>query len=148
MRDPSDRPDRDRLVAAYAATHYLVRDGDREIAARIGVPNPAIDALLEAHGAASGTFITAWNPGSAPRPPAENAAAAARMAAALAAAGRRWLPHEGRGDGSDWRESGFFVLDLPEPTAIALATRFGQNAVVRVERGSPPRLLFTALMPD
>lgn len=140
--------DRGALIAAYRATRYVVCDGGREIVARIGVPSAEMDALLAAHGAGSGTFMTAWNPRSERRPRAGNEAAARRLEAALAAAGRQWLAHEGRGEGSDWTEAGVFVLDLPEEAALDLAARFGQNAVVRVARGEAPRLLFTALMPD
>ena len=140
-------PERERLLAAYRATRYIVRDAGAEIAVRIGERSPALDALLAAHGAERGVFITAWNPGSRPQPRAANAAAAARMEAALAAAGRRWLPHEGRGEAGGWSEEGFFLLDMPAEAALDLAVRFGQNAVVEARRGAPARLLLTPLMP-
>lgn len=143
----TEKKDREALLAAYRATRYVVLDGDREIAARIDARDAGIDALLARTGAESGTFITAWNPRSEAKTRAENDQANREMAAALAAAGRRWLPHVGRGEGSGWAEQGFFVLDLPEPAAIELAERFGQNAVMQVERGQPARLLLSDLMP-
>jgi hypothetical protein len=131
------------LQARYEATRYLVRHAGRWIDARIGEPAPELDALLAARGAACGTFITADNPRSKPRSATENATANRELATAL----RGWqtLPHEGRALDEPWSERGFFVLDLPRATALALAERFGQNAIVWCARGQPPELVFSAL---
>ena len=144
----SGSSERERLVAAYQKTEYVVREADAEIVAHIGERSPALEVLLARHGAASGTFMTAWNPRSEPQSREANAAAAERLASLLRDRGHRWLPHDGRSKDSDWREEGFFVLDLPEAEALAVAAEFGQNAVVRVDPGQPARLSFTALMPE
>lgn len=100
--------------------------------------------MLDRLNARSGSFVTAWNPRSAPATAAENAAAAATMAAEIEACGWRALPHRGVGDDPAWpAEEGWFVLDLDEATAQALAHAYGQNAIVRIEPGRPARLIET-----
>jgi len=92
--------------------------------------------LLIRLGAASGTFVTAWNPRSEALSPAENAVRGERLSAEIVARGWRALPHRGVGDDPAWPpEEGWFVLDLDEAMARALATDHGQNAVVRLEVG-------------
>lgn len=136
-----------RLAAAYAATSYDVLVDGRRVGARLGRRSAAIDALLARLGAASGTFVTAWNPRSRPTSHAANLHAHRRMAARLDAAGLRRLPHEGRSLDGRWRERGFLVLDLADRDALALAEAFGQNAVVRLARGGPATLLQAGLLP-
>jgi hypothetical protein len=95
-------------------------------------------------GARSGSFVTAWNPRSEAASPAENAAAAEALTADIAARGWRCLPHRGVGDDPAWpAEEGWFLLDLDEATVTDLATAYGQNAYVRIERGSVARLVET-----
>src|SRR3546814_16614253 len=72
------------LLAAYRATGYVVSDGEAAPNARIGMASAGIDALLERHEADSGTFVTAWNPGSPRRSAAENLAAHRGIAERLA----------------------------------------------------------------
>jgi hypothetical protein len=132
------------LRAAYAATDYRVWDGGLWLVARLGQAAPEIERLLDRLGARSGTFITAWNPRSEPTVPAGNATAAAALTAEIAARGWRALPHQGVGDDPAWpSEEGWLVLDLDEAATRALAEAYGQNAVVRIERGRPAYLIET-----
>jgi hypothetical protein len=132
------------LRAAYAATDYQVLDGENWLGARLGRTAATIDRLLERLGAASGTFITAWNPRSRPATTAENEAAAAALTADIRARGLRALPHRGLGDDPAWpAEEGWFVLDLDEASGRMLAEAHGQNAIVRIERGRRARLIET-----
>lgn len=125
-------------------------DGEQWLSVRLGRAAPEIDGLLTRLGAGGGTFVTAWNPRSEPTADTANAAAAGRLTAEIQARGLRALPHLGVGDDAGWAaEAGWFVLDLDEPAARALAEAYGQNAVVRIERGSPARLIETRwLAPD
>jgi len=137
------------LVAAYRSTRYTVLDAVGEVVAeaRVDEPSPAIDAVLEQHGATSGVFVTAWNPRSEPTADDVNAVAHARLADDVDALGLDALPHAGIGTDAAWHpEHGLLVLDLPEPEAIDLATSYGQNAIVVVERGRPARLVLTGVM--
>jgi hypothetical protein len=132
------------LRAAYATTDYQVWDGERWLAARLGQAAPGIERLLHRLQARRGTFVTAWNPRSEPASEAENAAAAAAMAAEIAAHGWRALPHRGVGDDPAWPpEEGWFVLDPDDVAILTLAEAYGQNAVVRIERGRPADLIET-----
>jgi len=140
-----------RLAAAYAATSYDVLVGDlltggQRVGVRLGRRSAAIDALLDRHGATSGIFVTAWNPRSRPTSHAVNLRAHRRMARHLDDAGLRRLPHEGRSLDGRWREQGFFVLDMAESAALAVAEAFGQNAVLRIGHGGRGVLLPTRLM--
>lgn len=135
-------PPSPELMGAYRRTRYMAGDGGA--CATVGERSAAIDALLAAHGARSGVFVTAWNPGSGARDAAANRAANVRLAAELAP--WRHLPHEGVGDGG-WREEGFFVLDLADDAAVALARRFGQVAIVAVRHGEAARLVLTGVAP-
>jgi Protein of unknown function (DUF3293) len=137
------------LTVAYRGTSYRVLDGDGRLAAEAWVDraSPSIDALLVAQSAASGVFVTAWNPRSRVQPTAANRQAQERLLRDLDRRGARYLPHVGVGADPAWTEQGAFVLDLEIADAIALATAYGQNAVVAVAMGEPARLLLTGLMP-
>lgn len=138
------------LRDAYRRTRYAVLDADGSVVAavRVGETSPDVDAVLADHGATTGAFLTAWNPRSEPRDAAANDAAHARLVAELAAAGVRALPHAGIGDDPAWApEHGVLVLDMAEDDAVGLATAYGQNALVLVERGRPARLVATPWMP-
>jgi hypothetical protein len=135
----------DDLRRAYEATHYLVRDGEGEVAGRIGRTVPALTALLRRHGASRGVAITAWNPRSEALSRAVNEAANARMAEDLARTGLTVLQHQGRSSDGSWSEDGFFVLDLDDRAAVALAERWGQYAVTVFEADQPGRILPTRL---
>jgi hypothetical protein len=139
----------DELVAAYRGTRYAVLDvdGGTLAEARVDQHSPDVDALLAAHGAASGVFITAWNPRSVPTDDEVNAGAHTRLATRLAECGLTALAHAGFGQDPRWRaEHGFFVLDLSERDALEIAVEFEQNAVVVVERGAPARLVLSDVM--
>lgn len=136
------------LIAAYRGTSYQVLDCRGAVlgAARIGEPSPAIDAVLAGHGAASGVFITGWNPRSAPTERRRNEAAHQRLANELRARGLLFLPHRGVGADARWSEEGMFALDLAIAEALELALAFEQNAIVSVGAGEPARLLLTSLL--
>jgi hypothetical protein len=137
------------LLAAYRRTRYtvLASDGSIVAAARIGEASADVDAVLADHGATTGVFVTAWNPRSEPHDDTVNDAAQARLEAELSASGVMTLPHAGIGDDPAWApEQGVLALDLPEADAVRIATAYGQNAVVLVERGRPARLVTGPLM--
>ncbi len=138
------------LMRAYLGTRYAVVEDPAAgvVEARIGAHSARVDAILERHGARSGIFLTAWNPGSRTRPRPVNEAAQRRLDAELRRRGIVCLPHLGIGDDPAWEpEQGVLALDLPLADALALAEAFGQNALVEVRRGEPARLRLTALMP-
>ena len=139
----------DDLIAAYRGTRYAVLgvDGGTLAEARIGEHVPEVDAVLDAHGARSGVFVTAWNPRSEVTHDDVNADAHASMSLVFAERGLVALPHAGFGEDPAWRaEHGFFVLGVSEHQALEIAVEFEQNAVVVVERGQAARLVLTSVL--
>lgn len=129
--------------AAYRATTYAVADGPHRLAIRIGERCAALDALLAASGLEAWAYLTAHNPGGVAADPAANAAAQARLEAELAASGRPCLRGASLGAGGDWpAEPSVLVLGLPRAEALALARRYGQEALVAGRRGGLAELLF------
>ena len=111
-------------LAAYRASEYRVF-AQPELVLRIGEPSAA--------------FLTAANPHSERRPAAENLAALERLAQDASA--WRILRGEGRSADGRWREPSLLVLGIEREHARALGRRYGQNAIVFVERGAAPELV-------
>jgi hypothetical protein len=129
------------LRKAYLQTAYLVRAPQGVHALRIGAHHPAFDAELAAAGARCWAVVTAWNPGSLPRPAGENAAAQAALAQAIADLGLDVWAAEGKADGGGWREESLCVLDMEAAGAVALGREFGQLAVVVGQLSGAAQLL-------
>lgn len=137
------------LLREYERTQYVVLDdlGVARAAVGIGETSEQIDAVLADYGAGGGVFITGWNPRSEPLEQDANDEANDRLEADLGEAGSVILPHIGVGYDPEWEpEHGFFALDLAETEAVELATAYGQNAIVVIERGGPARLVVTPVM--
>jgi hypothetical protein len=118
---------------SYSAAPYRVGHA----VARIDRRSPAMDALLEAHGARAGVLVTAWNPAGRRLPGAVNRRRAARLVERL-----RGLPAlPGVNGERRWREESLLVLAAPRRVEV-LGRLFGQDAVVLVRRGAPARLCF------
>ena len=125
-------------LAAYRASEYRV-SVQPELVLRIGEPSAALDALLEASAAAGAAFLTAANPHSEPRPAAENRAALERLAQDVSA----WQVRLGEGRSADgrWREPSLLVIGIDREQAQALGRRYGQNAIVFIDKGAAPELV-------
>ena len=143
-------PDPAALDAAYRAAIYRADLPAGHTRIRVGDPTPALDRLLAETGHATWTLLTAHNPYSNRLTPAENAARHAELADALAATGLTQFPGEGAAnpDGPDWPadwppETSVLILGLPEPDALSLARRFGQNALLRGRLAGPADLVWT-----
>lgn len=132
----------DALREAYRRTEYRVTDAGYAFVLRIGEPSSALRECHADCGVTCSTFITAWNPLSTPTPREQNEAAMARLEEALAAMGCRWLRGEGIDPGGDWPgEPSLLVPGLDEATAVALAQRFAQHAIVWSGADATPRLV-------
>ena len=108
---------------------------------KIGVPSRRLDQLLEQEGATTAAFITAANPRSEPRSPADNAAELAKLDQIVAHAGYPWRPGEGREPDGAWVEPSRLVIGVYRANAETLGRLFGQNAIVFVEKGKAPELV-------
>ena len=129
------------LREAYLATRYVVTIGVDRVELRIGRPAPELDRYLVAGSIATAAFVTAWNPRSERLSEAENLLRSQELATTVAALGLQALPVVTAADDPQWIEHGLLILDISEAQARALGDRFGQNAIVMLERGGAPRLV-------
>jgi hypothetical protein len=131
------------LLAAYAATDFVVFDGPEQWAIHVGVASPRVDALMDRHGAACATIVTAFNPRSRVLPPEANKARHQSLVRLLEERGLTFLLGEGRDPCGQWTaETECIVFGISLAEGLEIARRFDQNAVVFVERGKAPRLEF------
>jgi len=127
------------LIAAYEQAEYVVHG---RFTLNIGRPSAALDALLEARGAASAAFVTAANPRGEALGEAENRAALAALEAGLA---HPFCRGEGRDPDGRWpAEPSLLVLGIARGEAEALGRAHRQNAIVFIEKGGAPQLVMLA----
>jgi hypothetical protein len=134
-------PPTPELIAAYEKAQYVVL-GEPELVIRIGEPNPDLDELLEAEGAATAAYITAANPRSEARTAWENEIANAALVQSQTEAGYPCYEGEGRDPQGRWKaERSVLVIGISRPDAEGVGRVFGQNAIVFVEKGRSPELV-------
>jgi hypothetical protein len=130
------------LIQAYEDADYAVLL-EPELVLRIGEPSERLDRLMEVVEVPTAAFITACNPGSRPRSEAENWAAAEALEGLIDAAGCPRYRGEGRDPEDRFPpEPSLLVLGIQRENAEALGRLFGQNAIVFIERGRAPALVF------
>ena len=129
------------LIAAYEKALYVVF-GRPELVIRIGERNADLDELLEAEGAATAAFITAYNPGGRVASAWKNEVANAALVESQTKAGYRCFEGEGRDPEKRWKpERSALIVGIPRADAEAVGRAFGQNTIVFIERGGAPELL-------
>jgi hypothetical protein len=129
------------LIAAYEKALYVVF-GRPELVIRIGEPNPDLDELLEAEGAATAAYITAANPRGEVTTPWKNEIANAALVQTQTKAGYRCFEGEGRDpQGNRKPERSVLVVGIPRADAEGVGRAFAQNAIVFVEKGRSPELV-------
>lgn len=130
------------LLAAYERTEYRVLGPGPAFALRIGEPSAALRACHENARVTCSTFITAWNPHSRQTPREENESAMVRLQREVTSMNLSWLEGEGIDPGGTWPgEPSLLVPGLDEATAVALARRYRQNAIVCAGPDAAPRLV-------
>lgn len=130
------------LLAAYRRTEYRVSDGAYAFVMRVDEPSDALYACHAAFSVDCSTFLTAWNPRSEPTPTDANEAAMARLDHELAALGYFTLAGLGVDPTGVWAgEPSLLVLGLDQATGVALARRYGQNAILCAGADAVPRLV-------
>jgi hypothetical protein len=132
----------DELICAYQQTSFLADTSRGHLCLRIGVSNPALDALLSAERARSWAYVTAYNPGSMPLGESENAKRQRVLEQAVREAGFLFFYGTGIGDDAQWPpEPSLLILGITRDQAVDLGRRFGQRAIVYGEAGGSPELL-------
>ena len=139
---------RRELEAAYRATTYRVFLPGGGCDLRIGVASETLRCWLETAGAAHFAILTAYNPGSCLVADAENSTRQAQLECALLELDYEAYAAQNLADGEQWPvEESCFIPDMPEGTALALAARYGQCAVVCGGADGRPALLWTGTPP-
>jgi Protein of unknown function (DUF3293) len=129
------------LIAAYQKALYVVF-GEPELVLRIGEPNPDLDELLEAEGAATAAYITAANPRGEATSAWKNEIANAALVETQTKAGYRCFEGEGRDPQGRWKpERSALVIGISRADAEGVGRAFAQNAIVFVEKGRSPELV-------
>jgi hypothetical protein len=127
------------LEIAYRATDYTAQTPWGLLTLRIDERSVPLDRELTARGLVSWAYVTAFNPGSIPASADENEARQQELRSALISDGYAFF--EGAGVGSDWTpEPSLLILGIDEATAVTLASRFRQVAIVLGKLGEPARL--------
>ena len=136
-RDKNDATLTAELAAAYACAHYFVSIGHREWLFGVGQLAGDIERQL---GAASYTFITAWNPAPEAASVAENMEADLRLQARLKQTGHAHHSSLGSNAQGGAVEYGWVVLDMGVEASDALAREFSQAGLLYWQHGEPVRL--------
>ena len=136
-RDKKDGVLTAELAVAYACAHYFVTIGHREWLFGVGQLAGDIERQL---GAASYSFITAWNPAPDAASIAENMEADLRLQALLKKSGH--VHHSALGSNAQGGavEYGWVVLDMSADASDALAREFAQAGLLFWEHGEAVRL--------
>ena len=115
---------------AVAGFTYWPDDGSPASDSAVSVA-PRADGLVEGAFPLSfpGAFVTAQNPGGPIIDATENDRRHCALLADIADHGWRWLPAVGGDPAGSHTEDGALLLDASPEDAIALATRFGQDAI-------------------
>jgi hypothetical protein len=132
------------LIAAYRATDYVLFLGDgNDVTLNIGRSNNTFDHVLDARKAESAVVVTAYNPRSVVLSDAENRARHASLTALLDARGCDYALGEGRDPSGNWQaELECVVFGISVEMGLEIARAFEQNAIVFVEKGGVPELVY------
>jgi len=123
------------LERLYLRALYRVETPAGARSFRIGDPVEDLDGTPFA-------MITAFNPGGAERPPAENRTANQRLRRALEDVGCTLLDGLSHDDAGMHREPQFAAFGLARATALEIARAFGQAAIVWFD-GRTAQLVWT-----
>lgn len=133
------------LEALYKATTYRVFLPGGLCELRIGEASETLRCWLETPGVENFAIITACNPGSQPRPAADNAEQQAQLECDLIEGNYEPYAAENVADGGDWpAEESCFIPDIELADARALGDDYGQNAIVYGGADGVPTLVWSA----
>ena len=127
---------------AYEATMFCTTVDGEDIRIRPGDIDASLERALEARGATTRAYVTAWNPGSQLLSRSENDLRQRSLKDELERRGFEIA--EGRGEPADatWEpEASVLIFGIDEADAVALGVEHGQGAIVVGERGGGPARL-------
>lgn len=119
------------LEAAYLACTYRVFLPGGVVDVRIDAAQPELVRWLAQEGSSTWAILTACNPASERLAPDENAQRQSELECALLEQGFMPYAAENVADDAGWpTEESCFIADIDVKNSVALARRFGQNAIV------------------
>lgn len=131
------------LDAAYRATTYRVFLPGGICELRIGIASETLRCWLETAGANRFAIVTAHNPGAQAVDAAQNALRQAQLECELLEAGFEPYVGENVADDGEWAdEESCFIVDMGLDEALALAGKYGQNAIVCGTADGVPELVW------
>lgn len=134
---------RAELDRAYRRAIYRLEVPDGLVDLRIDTYSEPMRVLLDTHGVRTAAFLTACNPGSEREDPAANQAAQAALLDAASRLGHTTLPGVAVDPDGQWPdEESVLVIGIDAAEATMLARRFGQNALVWINAGATPELVW------
>lgn len=142
---PLPRSHRDRLEQVYRKAEYLVPLSDRQLSFRIGVHDPAAEAMLRLQLPIrrNWAILTPCNPRSERAAEELNSFYYHELRDALAQESGQWVQAINRDPSGNWPdEPGFLLADAEALWLHDLAARFHQNAFVAARLGEAPRLVW------
>jgi hypothetical protein len=132
------------LLASFRNAHYTLLGtmrGEPGFVLKVGEKSAALDKLLDESKASCAAWLTAVNPESKPTPAPANAARMRALEEELAAAGYACYAGEASDPQGGHREPSLLVVGIPRADAQSLGLRFGQNAILWIEKGAAPELV-------
>jgi hypothetical protein len=129
-----------QLEIAYKKTNYVF-SAPNVIRLNIGKPNPLVDKLFNQLNFSTGGFISACNPESKKTTPEKNRKANLKLEELLI--DKVFFYGVGIDPDTEWKEESFMVLGIKKVELIELGRTFKQNAVIYVEKGHAPELVWT-----
>lgn len=133
------------LEAAYRAALYVVELPGGSVALRVDEPSPALRDWLRGQPGTCAALLTAHNPAGRQQDAQANDRAQAELLRILVARGHALAPGSNRDPAGLWPdERSVLAAGVPQAEALALARRFGQNALLWMAGDGIPRLVWTA----
>ena len=130
------------LIEAYRDAKYIVRIDDKEHRLHVGKTCRAVELLLEKYGRTSVFFISPENPFSEQLSESENALRHSQFIKTLNKNASVFFEGFGTDENETWpREKSYLILSDDESEMTSLAHSFGQNAMLKNERGNIVELL-------
>jgi hypothetical protein len=135
--------DKERLKQAYTNTTFTAMTPRCEIRLRIGDSHSEMDKLLRDHGVRNWAYITAYNPASKPLDETENARRQDLLEEEILLAGYTVYRGAGIPDTDSWTpERSVLVLGIEQNSAVILAKKYGQAAIVFGSLGTLAELVW------
>jgi Protein of unknown function (DUF3293) len=131
-----------RLLQAFRKTRFIASTPVGELILRVGEENHELDHLLASFGAMCCAFVTAWNPGAARLSDEENTVRQNALVTGVQASGFQFFLGRGVGEEGNWPpEESILIVGIGRTSALEIARRHGQLAVVFAKYGEPVELL-------